>query len=396
MRLSAAFVVAVCLVVLVRSPAGAGDVVVTAKSGKLVLKGSIDPDVVSLTNTQPNEISVTPGAGTTVNGVAAPETFTVSAGITADLGAGDDVFGMDDVALGGGMKLKMGDGFDTVAVGDVAIGGAVVADLGGGAASVAFCGGSTAKGLTIKAGAAGAGVAHAVCAGVQNADLTTTDGLAAVLGNFVVGAGFTLKTKSGPAKVVAENSNVVEKATLAFGDGTTLVGFCDAAVGGNLTVKMKGGTESGALECQVGMQNASVNVAHATILVGATVGGSFTMKGGKDGDVATMTPGTLVGEKVTLALGNGSNIFSLAGTIGDSLTAKGGKNNDILSAFSLVVGEDAKLTLGNGFNIASFAGTVGGDLKLTTGDGDDVINTMNAVVGGKTIIKPGGGTNDVQ
>lgn len=385
----------VCSFVVSTRLTHAGDVIVVAKGGKLALKGSIDPDVVSLAGTQVNEITVTPGAGTTVNGVAAPEAFTVTASITADLGAGDDVLGVDNVTLGGDVKLKMGDGFDAVVIDDFDVAGAVVADLGPGAASVAFCGGSTGKGITLKTGVVGPGVAQAVCIGEPNADLTTTDGLAAVLGTVVIGGGLAVKAKSGPAKLVAANSTVTKNATLAFGDGTTLVGICDATVAGNLTVKMKNGTVNDSLECQVGMENASMNVPHGTLLVGSAIGGSFTMKGGKDADVATTSPSTLVGEKVKLTLGNGTNIMSVAGTIGASLTAKGGKDSDILST-SVLVGDDAKATLGDGLNIVSFAGTVGGDLTITTGADNDVINTMNVTVSGKKTIKAGGGMNTVQ
>lgn len=385
----------VCSLLFSVPSAHAGDVIVTAKGGKLALKGSIDPDVVSLTSTQPNEITVTPGAGTTVNGVAAPEAFTVTGGITADLGAGADAFGVSGLTLAGDLKLKMGDGFDTVELLDVAVAGGIVADLGAGAASVALCFGTTGKGVTLKTGDAGPGVAHAVCTGLANADVANTDGVAAVFGTFTVGGGLTVKAKSGPAKLVLENSTVTENATLAFGDGTTLVGICDATVAGNLTVKMKNGTVNGSLECQVGMDDASMIVPHGTLLVGAAIGESFTMKGGKDGDVATVSPTSLVGEKVKLTLGNGSNIMSVGGTIGASLTAKGGKDTDILTS-AAVVGDDLKATLGDGLNIATLTGAVGGDLTLTTGDGNDVINTMNVAVSGKKTIKPGGGTNTVQ
>ncbi len=376
--------------------AAAGDVIVTAKSGKLSLKGSIDADVVTITEPTVDEVQVTPGAATTVNGAAVPALFAVTAGVTADLGAGDDALTFQSIDVAGGMKIKLGDGFDRFTFTGSQVREGLTLDLGSGAASVSVCDVAVAKNLTIKGGVAGPGLAEAGCVGVTNSDVSAQDGFAIALGDFAGAGNLGVKLKTGSATVILANSGAQGKGTFTFGDGTTLLGLCDAGIGKNLGVTMKKGAVNGFLECEIGELTTNVNIPHGVIVAGADIDGSFTLKTGPDSDGLALIDSS-IGGKLKASLSNGLNLVSILGAlVGTSLDVKGGKDADLFTAGTLTVGDDLKLGYGDGGNLITLGdSTVGGDLTIKTGADDDFITTNQATIGGKTTIKPGGGTNTV-
>ena len=306
----------------VPAPVLAGDVVAVGKGGKLTVKGSPNLDSLTLTLAG-QDVQITPGAGTTVNGDVVPVVFSVTGNVTMDLGAGNDVVSLDAVPLQGNVKVKLGDGFDTFNVQGSTVGGGLTVDLGAGAASLALCDTDVVKGVTIKGGPAGPGSAGAGCLGVDNAEVFVTNGVAVAVGKFHTAGNLAVKLKTGNGEVIVASSVVGGKGSFTFGDGTTLLGLCDAGVEGSLKVSMKGGGTTGMLSCQVPGEGGSIGGAHGVLLVRAAIGESATVKGGKGFDAFVSTKSTLIGESLKLALGNGEGTFYASGTIGESFVAKG-------------------------------------------------------------------------
>lgn len=399
MRVLALLGLAVLVAVSSFVPVGvaeAGDVIVVAKKGKLSLTGSRDPDVLTITLPAAGQLQVAPGAGTTVNGAAAPAIFAVTAGVNADLASGDDVLALDAISIAGDLKIKMGNGFDTFTMRDTDVAGVTRLDLGDGRGSVALCQSLLAKRLVLKGGRTNkTGAPHASCAGVESADVTT-DGLAVVFGDTTVHGDLALTSKSGDATVVLANSGADGKGSIRLGHGTTLVGLCDAGIGENLLVRMSQGKDSGTLECTKGATSASVAMPHGVVLLGAQIGGSFTLNSRSQPSALAMNDST-VSQKLKLTFGGGpSSVDMKASVVGVSLVAKGGDASDTFAAENSSIGDDAKLTYGAGSNQVEIGDTsVGGDLLIKAGDGDDTILTATATVVGKRTIKPGGGTNTV-
>ena len=389
-----ALVLLAIVALAVPASVSAGDVLVAAKGGKLTVKGSADPDELILTLAG-QVVQVAPGGGTTLNGGFAPQTFTVTGKITIDLGAGDDTLTFDGVPIPTDLNVKLGDGFDDLRLSDSNADGKIAIDLGPGAGGVSLCNAAAAKGVSIKGGPAGPGAAEAGCTGVDNSDATVPNGTAIALGNFNTAGNLAVKLKTGDATVRMANSGAVGEGAFTFGDGVTLLGICDAGIGGNLTVKMKNGTAPGSIACTLGMASVVSGLPHSVILFGANVGGSATVKTGKNDDALVLNDST-IGEKLKVALSDGSNIASALDTlVGTSLTVTGGKGNDLVNA-SITVGDSAKLSLGAGSNLVALGtSTIGENLTVKTGDGDDTIVANQTVVGGKKTIKPGGGTNTV-
>jgi hypothetical protein len=383
------------LALVVPAPLRAGDVVVVAKGGKLAVKGTDDPDLLTF-GAAGQGLQITPGAGTTVNGAGTPQIFIVTGKITIDLGAGDDELAFDGAPAETDLNVKLGDGLDVFRFENSSIGGKTTIDLGPGPGSVSLCNVAAAKAVTIKGGVVGLGNTEAGCVGVDNAEAFGLDGTAIVFGNFNVAGNLAVKLKTGNATVVAANSGTLGKASFAFGDGTTLLGLCDAGVGQSLGVTMRNGTVSRSLQCTLGTSTLTTNAPHAVILGGVQVGGSVTIKGGKDTDVVTMGDAA-IGEKMKLALSDGDNgVFALNTLIGTSFTLTTGKGTDLFSTPAFTVGESAKLSVGAGANVVDLGNsTIGENLTVKAGDGDDTITTDQVVVGGTKTIKPGGGTNTV-
>ena len=122
----------------VSAPAFAGDVA-AAMSGKLLtLTGDDEANAVVITKgTTTDAYTLTPGPGTTVNGVAGALTYEGVRSITISMGGGNDRVDVGVVDLRGDLKIRLGDGDDA-----------------------AFLTGTVVRGRTVVRGGAGADTVH--------------------------------------------------------------------------------------------------------------------------------------------------------------------------------------------------------------------------------------------
>jgi hypothetical protein len=167
-----------------------------------------------------------------------------------------------------------------------------------------------------------------------------------------------------PLSVTANNNSVV------------LVMF--HVVGGPLNdvVTVKGDTAA-SVEALLGEGN-------NTFALDADVPGSVTVLFGNGNDVVvvsgTSTVGTAAGpvDKLTLAMGDGANLYGLTGNFqvfGDMSITAGNTAQTI--SFGGVVAGDLSVALGNGHNTFSFNGHTGADagkFLYTSGTGNDTVN----------------------
>jgi hypothetical protein len=375
--------------------ADAGDVTVIAKSGKIALKGSAGADAVVIGFVDEDLIRVEPLDATTLNGSTDDLVLPLTAGVTIDLGEGDNQLYLEGLSVNGGLKIKMGGGSDVLALDFLDVTGAVKIDLGPGVASVSLCDVSIERSAALKVGEASPGFSQAGCEFVDNTNVFVADGVAVALGDVTVDGGLTVSSKRGAAKLIASQSEF-GKTKLAFGNGAVSVGLCEDEFDESLSISTKSGTASDTLSCLVDGKTTSLTSSHGVLMVGTDVFGSFSVKGGKDPDAVTMDSSSDVGGSVKLSYSDGPSVTTIGGTIETNLTVTGGKGVHAFTANGLSVWENAKLSFGDGGNAINLGDAmIDGDLTIKTGNGSDIILTDFATVGGTKIIKPGQGPDNV-
>jgi hypothetical protein len=370
---------------------------VVSPLGVLTITGDDDANDITV-NVTLTGATITPNAGTTVNGGAGAATLGAFKSIKADLKGGNDVFSIDpaagfkvtgptSIALGDGdntlnlvttgkieltaLTVKGGDGVDTVTV----QGGTGTNSVVAGAASFTYLnGGSTTTLTDINFG--------------STAKVTATEGAGVITNN-----------------VIATNVNVAKMFTAILGSSNPA------------QVSFSGGT--------IGGLTASGMVIQA-ILEGTTVNGSIVMKGGYQADVQMLDLVSVKNVTLTAPLpsiettGTGSTIngnLTLTGTgwtsssfgttsvteVKGNVTVTGGWFNDQFVANSnFKVGKSLTLNVKGGDNTIAIgdgvtAVTIGGNLKIVGGNGNDTISldrvTLTGAVpllGSTTILALGG------
>ena len=110
--LAAAALIVTCAL---SSSAFAGDMGATMSGKQLLVTGSAGADAITISKgTKTDSYVLTPGAGTTIYGEAAPLTFEGVRSITMFMGLGDDRVDVGAIDLRGHLRVRLDDGNDTV------------------------------------------------------------------------------------------------------------------------------------------------------------------------------------------------------------------------------------------------------------------------------------------
>jgi hypothetical protein len=368
-------------------PAGLATVGVSP-AGVLTLAavpGRDGDEVLSVARRADGAYLVTPAPGTALrvgkSDVTTPlPVFGVTAGLAADLGAGNDQLSLDGAAFAGSVAVRLGAGNNTLNVFDTTVGGGLSVTAGGGFDTVFFAGTGVAVGGAFTA-ALGDGTnlvrtdlaratfgAFRVAGGAGNDVLRATGNdlaLSVAAGGltFAGGGGAnTVALGDGAAKVAVAGRVAISGA----GSGNTVTVGGTRFDAGSLSLAFGGGTNSltadpaefhlaGSLSWASGAGDDALLLRAAD----ARIGGAVVVSVG-DGPVEVRVSPTdflAVGRGVTVRAGvtSGRNFLFVGAVsdtvIGGAVAVSAGAGNafiDVFSSASLVVGGSVTVTHGPG------------------------------------------------
>ncbi len=347
----------IALASLLAAPAlRAGDVTVMVTGGKLKIVGSAAADVIAIDQNlvaNAKQFRVTPGAGTTVNGVAAAALFNgVTNDISIDLGGGADQVDLTDLEAPDDVRLTVAAASTLdVDTSEMKVGGDLRADADGA--------------IDIQMG------------------LVRVDGDVRV-------------RSAGGADLFGNSAFSIIKGDLVLdlGDGANVVDLDVTLVRGRVDVTTGIGADLVDLEL-VGIEGDQRLVlgdgADAVYMQLLTIGGDLDVKKGT-GSLSLQTQVSSFGADVDLDCRNATLIAQMqACDFGDDVMARGGANNDalLIDTVSRVAG-DTKVALGDGLNQAIFGeSTFEGGVKYIGGSGVDGVEFHTANVQGPAKIQSG-------
>jgi hypothetical protein len=331
--------------------------VVTAVSGNtLFILGTTQSDSITLSQSAPGQLTITPGAGSTINGSAGPVTGVLSTNLVIRLGSGDDNLAFD---LSTGLRVA----------------GSLVVDYG-------TAGTGTKTTETVNAGQFGLSVGGGLGIRYAAGDVSTT------LDNLAVAGGVTVRHAAG-------DSTLTIDALAGAGHFSS--------IGGSLMVMNTRGVANntlsdtnvaGNVQFINGLARASDNAAGSTNIKNvqnttrATIGGSLAISN-LSGDSAT---GDAVGDvivrgSVGMFLGGGQFSATVANVTATGVPVSIGGSLGIRGA---ATGQDT-ITLGA-------AGTglrVGMNLAVTAGSRDATLTINDVTVLGATSLFTGAGADTI-
>lgn len=394
------------------------NVVTVMSGGSLFVLGSTASDAVTVSQSTLNQVTLTPGAGTTINGSTLPVTGPLFGSLVFRLGSGNDVLDFD---LGSGLTIP----------------GSLVVDYG-------TAGSGTKTTETVNAGQfalrVGGGIGIRYAAG----DVTTTldnlrvngnvliqhmtgdctlkiDNLAGA-GNFsVIGGGLTVLNTQGVATNTLSDTNVGGSVFFANGKarasdnaaGSTTIQNANntarAIIGGNLAIGNASGNSSagdsvgdvmvrGSVAMSLGTGNFSATIANVKVTSApVSIGGSLGIHGSLTGqdtiDLGGAGTGLRVGMSVAVTTGSGPatiaiNDLTVAGAtaiatgIGADTVTIDGSAGDLGSNFN---GSFTVLTRGGADSVSINSGSASGatttfrsTVAVGLGPDDDTLSLATA------------------
>lgn len=392
------------------APAGVIAVSVSA-AGTLVLgtvPGLDGDEKVSISRLDDGSYQLTPEAGVAlriggVNHITPQIVQGVTAGLTANLGAGDDSLILNDAFFTKAVSINLGAGNNAFTMIDSGVGGALTVLGGEGVDLVRFFGGFATVG----------GAAMLKLGGGADDVLSTADRL-----NF--GQGLTIDGGVGNDVVRLGNSDgddlaILGNFTFAGGAGDDLlsVGFANAGVmisgtlkltdvSGNETVQFVGSRfDVGALSLLAGSGNNSLLNSATDFFVAKTL--QWTSGSGTD-DVDFNGSHLRVGGAVSISLGNGGgdaeltplNSLYVGGTV--IISGSGASRTLDVNASEVYIGGKVTLNAGAGDGTARIFGLngiyLGGGASLSCGAGDTnlvISGNFRLVSNGSLTLTNGGG-----
>ncbi len=338
-------------------PVVAGDVTGAVAGGTLTLTGGAGAEIITIDQVgvaNAKEFRVSPGAGTTIGGVAAPQTFS---GVSKDI------------------VLQLGDGADDITITGCAPRRDVVFNGGTTGAQVCSITGKTVVKDDVTATTAGAQINLRIDGSNVKDDVRYTGGAgqdqlhvfgAARIGGDVVA---TLGAESDQFDII--DSLVKGKVDCDGGPDNDEFEFAVFSCDGNVGLTDSSGNNA------LGMDSCDIE--------GAL---KVTFGGGND---SAELEDVFVRHPTTLTFGDGSNAMSadLVHVLG-AFKINGGANVDHIHVFdTCFIDGDLKVLLGDGDNtidLEDFA--VLGTVKLNTGAGHDMIQFAESYVGGDVRVEP--------
>ena len=380
------------LLLATASIASANDVLVSVKNGKLSVKGDADGNQLTIDGTglQGDSLRITPGGGTTVNGVAGAQIFTgFVEGVSIKLGDGSDDLEVFQKTLAGKVAVSLGKGSDRLRIDDATLGGPSKIDLGGGDDAFAACRSLFESDVTLKLGKGTGGSVQTTCGGSAGS-ASTSD--ASVFVTFDSGFAGKLDVKAAPGVHVG----VIDDTSVAgvtSSKNVALLALCYASFA-DVKVKMPKilGNFGGEVSCEGGAHEGFANGNTAMVIVDSPITGVLTSKGNAGSDTVVAI-GVSTAGPVTMDQGAGLNFLLFEDVTMPSLAVKAGKNDDDLFVENTAVAGDVTIKHGDGNNVIDFAtSTIGGNLTVKTGAGNDFFE-RGVTVAGTSTIDLGKGTN---
>ena len=139
-------------------PVRADDLQALVASGTLKIKGDsagndFTVDAVLLPS---NELRLTPGGTTTINGAGGAQVFAgITGSVDVSLGAGENTLAIDTISIAGGLRIKSGSGADHVTITGSSFGDDLQVALGAGGNTLSLDLGTLGGKLNVKTGAGG-------------------------------------------------------------------------------------------------------------------------------------------------------------------------------------------------------------------------------------------------
>jgi hypothetical protein len=333
---------------------------------------------------------VTPSPGTALrvgtSDVTTPlPVFGVTAGLAADLGAGNDQLGLDGAAFSGSVAVRLGGGNNTLNVFDTTAGGGLSVTAGGGFDTVFFAGTAVAVGGAFTA-ALGDGT-----------NLVRTDLLRATFGSFRMagGAGNDILRVTGNDLTFATSAGGLRFAgggganTVALGDGAAevaLAGPVAISGGGSANTVTVAGSRFDARSLSLtfggGTNSLAANPAEFHLA------GSLAWASGAGDDALLLQPADArIGGAVAVSLGDGPEELRVSPTnflaVGRGVTVRAGATSGRNLLFVGAVSDTV----------------IGGTVAVAAGAGNsfiDVFSSESLVVGGSVTVTHGPGAGSVR
>jgi len=354
-------------------------------------------------------VRVTPGKGSTLNGLGDPIDFPGVLKLKISLGEGADVLAFDSFVFGGSVSVNCGGGADTFTASTCTVGPFT---FNGGGGDDEFSASVNADfGDSVIKGGQGALTMSLDDAFFSSLKLNGGEGLDQLdFSNSTIDFAFTLKLGADSDTVAFDLVTIGSSSTLNLGAGndvfTDLSGFYGefvnfAAGEGNDTLEFNQSVFGNALSMKLsgGVNQVTLTGTDSQV----NVGNDLVIKGGPDTDTIELREGpvpaaiVVIGNNCLVALKGGANEFEATGDvgIGDDFSYSGGGQDDVVQLSETSVGLDANIALANGTNDVILTDClIGLDLRITAGKGDDTVQ-MNGTntVGGLTLIHLSGGNN---
>jgi hypothetical protein len=367
--------------------------------GVLTILGTDGDEEITLQVTGSN-VTLTPGPGTTLNGVIPPTGVVKS--IKVDLKGGADLVSIDGTSafqVPGAVVISLGDGdntLDMTTTGKIQVGALTVK------------GGDGMDTVTVKGGAAAGSVVTGAASflyGTGGSSTTLEDMKFNLTAKVVAGdAGFNPDPMPRPNEVVANNVTVAGALTASLNNAAPA------------TVTVTGASTLGALT--------ETGYVIGALLNGTTVKGAVTIKATYQGDLqvdgAILNGVTVTGALPSVhAINNGTLIkgnLALTGTgwtdvslatdslteVKGAVTVIGGWYNDqFVTNDQFKVGKTVSLTLNGGYNKVAIGGgtnlvAIGGGLIVKAGAGADEVALDHVGVKAATNLSLGAGNDSLQ
>lgn len=339
-------------------------------SGVLRLVGDVTDDTISVSVNAGNSMDVTVNGGAT-------QTFAVSKGLIANLGAGSDTFTIDLNSNASNLlylTVLGGGGNDEVTITGGTIRARTLIDGGSGNDALAVDG-AILSGPRIK-----------VTGGSGDNDSISLKGTLSgqVVVSRAVAIGFSGATINGDLNII--NDQGIPAYT----------NFFYTAVNGNLRYSGSFGNDDVAFDGGLGVTGAvSMSLGSGTnnVSISSTRLGFTSISAGSGNDIFVDHNSTIAG--MTARMGDGKNKFDSSSEFTGNVTIRTGNGFDtVLAGTDMYVHGNLELHLGDGRNTLSAVGNVAGALIYASGSGTNTISISGARFTSYAIIVSTGIGND--
>ena len=194
--------------------------------------------------------------------------------------------------------------------------------------------------------------------------------------------------------------------TGAAEDGSDLIQVLEG-VEGDIRIRLDGGSDGADDAISLDLSAGSVAVQNVSLaagdgdnvfaMLGGSIEGNLRYRGGDGIDLVAVSENVSIGGHLGARLGDGNNVVEVGGEISGHLRVRGGVDDDTVTLLAeSMVGRGVGLALGAGDNTTELDGTIDGRLRYRGGDGNDSVALgSQSVIENDVRLKLGAGDNSV-